>query len=57
MLGLGESHDEIIDTMYDLRDAVSPFSIPSSSAWVFKHREASTLHLWLLTDASGTFEL
>lgn len=23
MLGLGETHDEIIDTMYDLKDAVS----------------------------------
>ena len=34
MLGLGESHDEIIDTMYDLRDAVSPFSIPSSFEWL-----------------------
>ncbi len=22
MLGLGETHDEIIDTMYDLKDAV-----------------------------------
>ena len=27
MLGLGESHDEIIDTMYDLRDAVSTLSL------------------------------
>ena len=28
MLGLGETHDEIIDTMYDLKDAVSSPAAP-----------------------------
>ena len=28
MLGLGETHDEIIDTMYDLKDAVSCALLP-----------------------------
>ncbi len=27
MLGLGETHDEIIDTMYDLKDAVRAASL------------------------------